>query len=381
MCGNHTRTEDEMDFYSKIRKLGKSALTVLLIVLGIFGAIFCFIGYRGVIYQFSEPVDLDEAVFDGLEENMYVKGELKMSLGEMAEYTTTYESGGTTTDAHLYLFMIADEDFENFKYIPVYVPHKDKDKADKIVAQTNASIGFFGGFNEEKLTDSYEFEGVIKELSSSKDKDEKGVYEEVARDLELYEEEKVDFLVNSKSNRIPMLIAFVIGLLFFAGAGYCVFLYTGAFSTKKVKEFITEKNLEGREAYLMNDFDNATMVTKQVRLGREYAYYSNGLRVNMLAYVDIVWAYVDVIKSKNSITYQLTVVKRDKKREKIGFNAKNLVDMTCEAILAANPGIMIGKDKENAEMFRNNFDELVRMVDEKRMSAAEQLDGDNYTRE
>ena len=119
-----------MDFYSKIRKLGKSTLITLLIVLGIIGAIFCFIGYRGVIYQFSEPIDLEKAVFDGLEEGMYVKGELKMCFGEMGEYTTTYESGGTTTDAHLYLFAVADDDFKKFKYIPVYVPHKDKDKAD-----------------------------------------------------------------------------------------------------------------------------------------------------------------------------------------------------------------------------------------------------------
>lgn len=34
--------------------------------------------------------------------------------------------------------------------------------------------------------------------------------------------------------------------------------------------------------------------------------------------------------------------------------------------LAVNPGILIGNDKEKAQMFRNNFDELVRMVDEKR---------------
>ena len=235
--------------------------------------------------------------------------------------------------------------------------------------------------NGEKLTDSYDFEGVIKELSTSKDKDEKGIYEEITRGLELYEEEKVDFLVNSKSNRVPMLIAFVIGLLFFAGAGYCVFLYTGAFSIKKVKEFIRKKNLEGREAYLMNDFDNATMVTKQVRIGREFAYYSKGVRAHMLAYSDVVWAYVDILRAKNSVSYQLTLVMRDKKKEKISFVRKDHVDTVCEAVLAANPGIMLGKDKEFENMFKTNFEQLVRMVDEKRMSAAEQLDGDNYTQE
>lgn len=369
-----------MDFYNKVRKLCKSSLIVLLLVLGIIGAVFCFIGYRGVIYQFSEPVDLEEAVFDGLEKGMYVKGELKMSLGEMATYTTEYESGGTTTDAHLYMFIIPDENFENYKYISVYVPHKDKEIADKIVAQTEASIGLFGGINEEKLTESYEFEGVIKELSSSKDKDEKGVYDEIAADLELSAEERVDFLINSQSNRIPMLIAFVIGLVCFGVAGYNAFLYAGPYAVKKVKKYVKDKGLEGREDLLVRDFDNARQVTKQVKVGNEYMYYAKCVRANMLAYSDIVWAYVDVIRSKNSISYRLTVVKRDKRSEKIGFRAKDYVDMTCEAILAANPGIMLGKDKENSEMFRKNFDELVRRVDEKRaqIENSEASSADDY---
>lgn len=360
-----------MDFYSKVKKLAKSSMITLVVVFGIFAAIFLALGFKGVIYQISGPKDFSEEVFDGLEKGDYVKLELNMCFGSMGEYTSTNtDTGSTSVTGGLYLFAVADEDFENFIYVPVKLSKEDAKLAEQITEQTDeAWNSFFGVYQKDKLTKSLEIEGVLKEMKDSKDYDEQGLYDEIVKEWKLSDKETVDYLVQTQTYKIPMIISFVIGLLFLGGIVLVVLLYNGSFATKKLNAFVAKKGLTGREAMLSSEFDQGKKISKQIIAGRDYIYFAKGLRVNMIAYADIVWAYVDVLRAKNSVSYKLNLVMRDKSKDSISSAIKNHIDAICEAILVVNPSILLGNDKEKTQLFKTNFDELVRMVDTGRTQA------------
>ena len=360
--------EEKMDFYSNVKKLAKSSMITLAVIFGIFAAILLVVGFKGVVYQFSEPKNFNEEVFDGLEKGDYVKLELNMCFGLLGEYTSTNtDTGSTSVTGGLYLFAVSDEDFEKIKYVPVSISKSDAKLAEQIIAQTEDAFDMSTGeYNPGELSKCLEIEGVLKKMKDSKDYNEQGLYDEVVKAWKLTDAQTVDYLVQTETYTIIKLVAFVFGLLFLGALVLVVVLFAGPFSTKKLKAYVAKKGLTGREAMLSSEFDQGKKISKQIIAGREHLYFAKGLRVNMLSYADIVWAYVDVVKTKNSVAYKLNLIMRDKSRDSISATIKNQIDAICETILAVNPGILIGNDKEKAQMYRNNFDELVRMVDEKR---------------
>lgn len=340
-------------------------MVTLVVVFGILAVVFMALGFKGVIFQFTEPKNFNEEVFDGLDKGDYVKLELNMCFGSLGDYITTYDTGSTSVTGGLYLFAVSDENFENFIYVPVKLSSKDAELAEQITEQTDkAWNSILGKYVEDNLTKSLEIKGVLKELDDSTDYNEKGLYNEVVKEWDLYDEEIVDYKVETELLTIPRLVSFAFGLLFLVGIVITVLVYSSAFPTKKLKAYVAKNGLTGREVMLCSEFEQAKKISKRIYAGRNYCFFSAGFKVKMFAYSDIVWAYVDVIRVKNSVTYKLNLIMRDKSKEKVASGVKSEIDEICETILSVNPGILLGNDKKNADMFRNNFDELVRMVDE-----------------
>ena len=363
-----------MDFYRKVKKLCKSSAMLLAVIFGIIGIVFMVIGFKGFMYQVGPTVDFNDADLDDLEPGTYVKGEFKLCYGAIGEYYET-KNGTTSVNGYLYVFGVPGESYYDITYVPVKVSSTDATKARRIMNQTSEATGLFG-INEKKLTESFEFEGII---SDNTDYDEMGLFKEEAYAGGFEDDELTDFFLNTETNKIPLLVSFGFGIMFLMFGAIPTVLYMSGMPTKKIKAYIKARNLNGREEFLLNDFENGMVVAKNVRMGKDYAYYGKGLSARMFAYEDIVWAYVDTVRVKNSVTFQLALFDRNKKKELISFTKKENSDAACGAILAANPGIIVGKTPELQQLFKKNFAELIRMADEKKASIANQPETDSYT--
>lgn len=354
------------NFYSKVKKLAKTSAIALVITLSIIGIVLVIVGYKGLKFHITEPVDIEEALEDGFEKGTYVKGSFKLCLGQMAEYVTVNEDTNSEhTDAHFYMFIIPNEDYSEFVYVPLKISNDDVKLADEIVDQTEALISKFGGLDTSKLTKSYDFEGEIVEM----DDEEEGFYKDGLEAIDPTGDCGVEYMVETTLYKVPLFVAFIAGVLFLLGAVFSFVLYSGNFPVSRVKEYIVKKNLSGREGYLENDYDNGSLLSNNVTMGKEYAYFASGLKVNMLAYEDIVWSYVDVVKSKNTVSYKINMILKNKEKKSISFNTKTQTDAACEIILASNIGVLVGNDREFKKLFKSDFDELVRRSEAKKRAA------------
>ncbi len=343
----------KMEFYKKIRKLTQTATIILAGLFGIIGIVMIIAGFKGVLSQFTEAENIDEIVFGEMEEGTYVEGDLKLCLGSFASWVTETSTGSEIEDSVYYMFVIFGEGEYDIRYLPVEVPAKDKALVNEIITQTDNATDYEGYVDEEMLTKSYHFEGYLKEMS----KDEQSCYDDAIEEMGV-EEFDVELMVNADDSVTDKLAIFIIGVFFAVIGSIFLIIQYSPYSTKKVRAYVKAKNLEGKEDWLLADFNASKKIKGHVRMGKDYIYFANGFSSNMVAYEDIIWAYVDTLRTKNGTTYTLVLTAIDRSQNKLSFSSKAEVDEASNIIFSNNPGILVGKD-EFKQLYKKNFDELI----------------------
>lgn len=179
------------------------------------------------------------------------------------------------------------------------------------------------------------------------------------------------FTYNYAENGFGATVFSWLGILLLCVFFFCLIYYLFGFYKFKFKRKIHKLNISEDEFFecMENALDIGVL-----DLGQKYMIYYNNSITKILPYDNYVWAYIDVktdsvrmgMRVESLKKYRVVFVTRQHKKVEILIDNYQKAEKCMEVLSRVAPHILNGYDTDLEGYFRYDFDEIIRMSDEKR---------------
>lgn len=276
----------------------------------------------------------------------YVTFDAKYILGGFVEETSTNRKTRITIST-AYAYIAMDSDTGTF--IAIKVP---KSKGDKCDALSDEFYEVFSG-NKEDVSDSIKITGTLKKMDSTY----RNYYHSSLRDLGVEDVNDYYSLYiddgtagGEKYHMLYIYTAVSVGALLYALYVLLKMLRKGYL--KKINQYLEDHHTVSLET-LESDFSRATLITKNIWVGKRWTFFISGMNSNLVSNEDLVWAYYYQKTGKHP---ESKVITFDSNKTRIDIDAKKShANQLLEYWSKNCPQTVIGYDDELENLFEQNF--------------------------
>lgn len=342
------------EIYKKMRRANGVSYIVGGILCCLLGCsmLYCLAGSKNSLY-FLPHKAMNKCTADKLEREKWYK----VDINEIYDYY------GTSDDGTYYIIPVKNSANED-TYMGLFVYKKDEALAAKICEETNEAINNDLEFSSKhlkgkgyaydmSLNERAYFKGYFDSIGASKEVKDNLVY----KTIELY---PLSETINFKA-----VIGYIFGgALLVLGIGLALYFVTGAYISK-FKKSIKKGNIS--EYDIENDYAVAGNVENKITIGNKYLItYAKPALIEL---DKLVWAYKRIKKnSQTEVTlYSVMLCDRDKKTYEVSLRTEENADKAIGFIEQKAPYVIIGYSNDKVKIYKNNFNEMVNYVDERKL--------------
>lgn len=342
-----------------------SAIWVFVIFLAI--AIGCFIVFTmrgGNPLFFFETLKEPNSIYNtdkSIEElkGKYVEENVNMLFGNFAEYYEESKTGQKSTKYQYYVLYAKDA------YIGLKIPSYMDDDAWSI---TEEFYKYATG-ETDKITSTLSISGYVKNMNA----EEKKYFYDWFENNKIFSDDNTENMQGITENTRTMLLVcddnysfssmvaiIIAGILLVIG----IFsLSNGILGTslKNIKRYIAAHGGASIEYKIDQDYRAGNKINGIV-FGKQFIVRNSLFSSDIICIDDIIWAYISQKKSNRNIVYCLEISTVDKKTYKVNFNTSQQSIDGLRCILEIKPYIPHEKVKELSQLYKNNFNEFLNMV-------------------
>ncbi len=357
-----------MTLLEELKRVEKKKFRTSVIILVILAVVLSGVVTYCGMFKLLKPNDFwnySERLMDG-DDSM--KGEFaKLKVDYLMDYYIqeyTYkenQSYNKKVTTQYYLFPVDDQ---LSYYVTIIAPKKYFDDFDKISEETWDYI-----INGTQPETTVEVQGVFTELTDE-DLGYAADYFEEALGAQYSTEEiknivspmaiKVDYTTDNVAASAKYLFMALYAAILIMLIYQIIRYLTHAYSKPIIK---AAGGSEQVLAEMNSDYMNANELAGSVRVGRKYIFGPKGSNYGVIELADVIWTYSYIYNNRGVKYYYVHIYNKANKKVAFGpLRGVRSTDHIIEAIYKAKPYIYVGASKENKQLHKHDFAQMVNNV-------------------
>lgn len=319
-------------------------LTIILACIGLALAIHFALGAWYVTTGYVPFVDLTPEEIS----NQWVAVDLEDNYGSFADTTEKRDNRPATVINIYYVIATGDYYDLDYRYMAVNVPASYEKRMDKMANGENSGPIFLSGRILKMDDKVYRyFKDYFLEAGFTEEEFE-------AQTIPYY----LKVYANETSENIGTMVAFLAGVVLIFIAILRIIMAASGGYMKRLKEDIASIGVS--ETTAESDWNSATQIAKNIRLGRLFTFYMEGSKPRAIPNTKIIWAYQNTTTHrtngiKTGTTYSVMLWVDGRKN---AFNLSVPNEATAQEMLkrygATLPWVVVGYSEDLRKMYHSN---------------------------